>query len=230
MVTFSESDDLRGARFIGADLSGAVLRGVDLQGVEIESPWLFDAGNTLIVNGVDVLPYVDAELDRRFPGRAERRAADPDGLRAAWTAVEQTWTATLARAAAMPTGTVDASVQGEWSFAQTLRHLVHATDIWFGRTILELEDPFHPAGLRYDSPVQPTALSYAEILEVRSGRVAMVRDYLAEATPEILAEPRRNPHAPEKSVTVLSALHVILGEEWEHHRYAVRDLDALQTS
>jgi hypothetical protein len=28
--------------------------------------------------------------------------------------------------------------------------------------------------------------------------------------------------------TVLSCLHVILGEEWEHHRYAVRDLAAIE--
>ena len=29
-------------------------------------------------------PFVDAELNRRFPGRAEWRAVDPNGLRAAW--------------------------------------------------------------------------------------------------------------------------------------------------
>ena len=33
--------------------------------------------------GVDVVPLVEAELNRRFPGRADRRAADPDVLRAA---------------------------------------------------------------------------------------------------------------------------------------------------
>ena len=43
-----------------------------------------------------------------------------------------------------------------------------------------------------------------------------------------MAEERRNPHAPEHPETVLSCLHVILGEEWEHHRYAARDLDAIQ--
>ena len=32
------------------------------------------------------------------------------------------------------------------------------------------------------------------------------------------------PRIPE---TTLSCLHVILEEEWEHHRYAVRDLDAI---
>jgi hypothetical protein len=50
------------------------------------------------VNGVDVIPLVEAELNRRFPGRADRRAEDLDGLRAAW--------ATLERVAAMPAGTL----------------------------------------------------------------------------------------------------------------------------
>ena len=138
--------NLRGARFVGADLSGVVMRGVDVAGAEIDAPWLFDGENFLRVNGVDVIPFVDAELNRRFPGRAERRAADPDGLRAAWAALERTWAATLERVAAMPAGTVDISVGGEWSFAQTLRHLVMATDMWLRRAILEIEQPYHPIG------------------------------------------------------------------------------------
>lgn len=84
MAKFGRSDDLRvaefagvdlrGARFVGADLSGVVMRGVEMHGAEIDSPWLFDGENALYVNGVDVLPLVDAELNRRFPGRADRRA------------------------------------------------------------------------------------------------------------------------------------------------------------
>ena len=70
--------------------------------------------------------------------------------------------------------------------------------------------------------------SYAEVLEVRAGRVAMVRDFLATVTPEVLAATRSNPHAPDYQETTLSCLHTILDEEWEHHRYAVRDLDAIE--
>jgi hypothetical protein len=72
------------------------------------------------------------------------------------------------------------------------------------------------------------APAYAEVLEVRAARVAMVRDFLATVTADVLAATRRNPHAPECQETVLSCLHVILDEEWEHHRYAVRDLDAIE--
>jgi hypothetical protein len=229
--------DLRGARFIEADLSGVVMRGVRVEGADIDAPWLSDSESFLRVNGVDVIPFVEAELNRRFPGRAHRRAGDPDGLCAAWAALERTWSATLVRVAAMPAGTVDVSVGGEWSFAQTLRHLVLATDMWLGRAILEIEQPFHPIGLRhttaeadgFDKSVFATATPlYAEVLEARAGRVAMVRDFLASTTSGELAATRKNPHDPEHPETTLSCLRVILEEEWEHHRYAVRDLDAIE--
>jgi hypothetical protein len=247
MTTFTRTDDLRGARFadadltgarfVGCDLSGAVLRGVQVEGAEIDAPWLLEGDRGLVVNGVDVGPFVDAELNRRFPGRGDRRAGDPEGLGAAWAALERTWTATLQRAAAMPDGTVDVQVDGEWSLAQTLRHLVLATDMWLGRAILELDQPFHPLGLAdaslgeegFDMSVFTTQTpSYAEVLEARGDRVAMVHDFIAAATPDTLAEVRRNPHAPEYPESTLSCLHVILEEEWEHHRYAVRDLDAIE--
>ena len=246
MATFTRSDDLqgaeftdvnlRGARFVGADLSGVVMRGVEVAGADIDAPWL-PYGEFFRVNGVDVIPLVEAELNRRFPGRGDRRAGDPDALRAAWATLERTWAATLERVAAMPPGTVDISVGGEWSFAQTLRHLVLATDAWLGRAILEIDQPFHPIGqtspdaeddgfdmslLTADTP------SYAEVLEVREGRVAMVRDFLATVTPEDLAVTRKHPWSPEDQETTLSCLRVILEEEWEHHRYAVRDLDAIE--
>jgi hypothetical protein len=163
MVTFTRSDELReaefvgtdlsGARFVGANLSGVVMRGVDVQGADIDAPWLLEeGGGSLLVNSVDVAPFVEAELNRRFPGRSERRAADPEGLRAAWAALERAWAATLDRVAAMPAGTVDLPVGGEWSFAQTLRHLVLATDAWLGRAILGSEQPFHPMVWRTPAP------------------------------------------------------------------------------
>jgi hypothetical protein len=191
----------------------------------------------LVVNDVDVAPFVDAELDRRFPGRADRRATEPDGLRAAWAALERAWAATLARTDAMPAGSVDRSVDGEWSFAQTLRHLVLATDMWLGRAVLERDQPFHPYGLTdtsleeegFDSSVFATEPpSYAEVLEARAGRQAMVRDFLAGVTAEELAVSRTNPHDPDQPETTLSCLHVIFEEEWEHHRFAVRDLAAIE--
>lgn len=229
---------LRASRFVDCDLREVVVRGSEVADLEIDSPWLFEDGSRLLVNGVDVVPLVDAELNRLFPGRELRTAADPEALRVAWSALEAAWATTVQRAAAMAPGTVDASVDGEWSFAQTLRHLVMATDTWLGKAVLELEHPFHPAGLPNDddgggsaaydgsefSTAEPT---FDEVLQARADRQAMVTTFLASATDDTLAAPRRNPHAPEHARTVLSCLRTILEEEWEHHRYAVRDLDAL---
>ncbi len=193
------------------------MRAVDVQGADLDSPWLFDGESNLFVNGVDVIPLVEAELNRRFPGRADRRAADPDGLRGLGR-LERTWAATLERVAAMPAGTVDVSVDGEWSFAQTLRHLVMATDTWLGRAILEIERPFHPYGqpnAEYETDGNDMSVfttltpPYAHVLEVRAGRVAMVRDFLATVTPDELSATRKNPHNPDYQETILSGLHVI---------------------
>lgn len=85
----------------------------------------------------------------------------------------------------MPAGSVDVSVDGEWSFALTLRHLVMATDTWLGRAILEIDQPFHPIGRPHDDyeidgndmSVFTTATpSYDAVQEVRAGHVAIVRD------------------------------------------------------
>jgi hypothetical protein len=227
--------DLRDARFVDSDLSGVVMRGVDVAGADLDAPWLVDGGGVLLVNGVDVAPLVDAELDRRFPGRELRRAVTPEGLRTAWGAVEGTWAATVARAEALPDGAVDVRVGGEWSFAETLRHLVQATDIWVGRVVLGREDPLHPVGISYadrgpDDPAPATnpAAPYDEVLEARASRLGLVRELLARSTPELLAEDRRNPWSPQRSESVLGCLHVVLREEWEHHRFAVRDLALLE--
>ncbi|WP_298748584.1 DinB family protein [uncultured Serinicoccus sp.] len=170
------------------------------------------------------------------PGRALRRAEDPDGLRAAWAALETAWAGAVARAEGMPPGTVDVSVAGEWSFAQTLRHLVMATDTWLRRAVLELDEPYHPIGQPnveyaldgHDPAVfHETDPGWERVLQVRAERVAMVRDHLATVTTDDLQVPRRNPWAPAYPESTLSCLRTILEEEWEHLRFAQRDLDVI---
>jgi hypothetical protein len=220
--------DLRGARFTECDLSAVVMRGVEIAGMDIDAPWLSE-GPGLRVNGVDVAPFVEQELDRRFPGRSERRAESPAGLREAWTSVDRAWEAAIERAAALPAGSVDVRIDDEWSFSETLRHLVHGIDIWLGKGVLGLvEADFHPLGLGYGSRVSEAA-SYDDVLAARADRAAMVRDFLATVTDEVLDEERRNPHNPANAETVRHCLHVILREGWEHLRFALRDLDAVES-
>jgi hypothetical protein len=230
---------LRGARFTDCDLSGVVMRAVELRDVDIDAPWLLASETSVRINGVDVVPLVRAELERRFPGRALMTADDPDGLRRAWEAVERAWSGVLERVSTMPEGTVDVSVDGKWSFAQTQRHLVLATDIWLRGAVLHVEQPYHPLGLAFagaeqfgldmtvfDSGTPP----YDDVLRARADRVAAVRGFIDTVPSEDLARECRNPWDAERRETVLSCLHTILHEEWEHLRFAVRDLDSIASS
>lgn len=238
--------DLTGARFRKVQLNDAVFRMVDLSGVVMRDISLagaaIDGGEIdgLLINGVNVAPLVEAELTRREPARALRRAADPPGLRAAWTALERSWATSYDRATALPAGTVDISVAEEWSFAQTLRHLVFVTDAWLG-AILGEERPFHPWGVPFtdlpefldetvdigiDTEATP---SYAEVLDLRADRVARVRQLLSDVSPEGLAEECVGPVWERgERLSVRRCLWVVLAEECEHHRFAERDLDLIE--
>src|SRR6476619_4177826 len=100
--------DLRGSRFErvalsgteirAVDLSGAVMRGVELVDVDIHG----DVMN-MTVNGVDIGPLVNAELNRRYPDRAKMRPADPAGFGEAWEILERLWGQTVERARRLPT-------------------------------------------------------------------------------------------------------------------------------
>jgi len=239
--TPSRDDDFTGARFVRAsfkgatvrssDVSGMTMRGVDVDGLDIDSHDLFMG--RLVVNGVDVVPLVDAELDRRFPGRELQRAQTPEGLREGWVAVQAAWATTVADT---PAGLVDAHVEDEWSLAQTLRHLVLATDTWLRGGILRIEQPFHEIGQLFTGAAEmgvDTSVfrtdppPWEEVLAVRAGRQQMVTDFLAAVTPEELAEERADPWGFDWSPTVGDCVRVILEEEWAHLRYVRRDLALL---
>lgn len=219
--------NLKGAHFVESDLSDVVIRGCEISGMDIDAPWL-PFGKPLTINGVDVVAFVEGELNRRFPGRALWRATDLEGLRRAWQAVEDAWDAAIARAATLSAGAVDERVDGEWSFAETLRHLVHATDLWVSRSVLGWEPgAFHSLGLGYGLDGGDPA-PYDDVLAARAEKVALVRDLLAGATTELLEEPRTNPHHAEQPETVRSCVQVVMEESWEHLRFALRDLDAIE--
>lgn len=220
----------RGATFRGVDLTGVVMRSVDVGGLDLDSHDLEFA--PLLVNGVDVVPLVEAELDRRFPGRGLRKAQDPAGLREAWVAVQAAWAETVA---STPDALRDAHVPDEWSMTQTLRHLVLATDCWLRGAILRIEQPFHEIGqiftgaaeMGFDTSIfRADPPTWDEVLAVRAERQRMVTDFLATTTPEQLAEGRRDPWGSEGwTPTVGDCVRVVLEEEWAHLRYTRRDLE-----
>ena len=230
--------DLADAVFWGADLSGARFRDVNLTDVKISHAWLVNVEidalvDSMVINGVDVTAYVN-EHDPWYPLRTMIRPSDPEGMRAAWAALEDAWADTLERASAMPEDALHESVNGEWSFVQTLRHLVFAMDKWF--TVPILGAAFDPIGLPntgslefpwpgLDYDLRP---SLAEALAVRNDRAQRFRDFCASLTSDDFARTvdvlENGPHLLQE------CLFTVLEEEFWHNRYARRDLEELRAT
>jgi hypothetical protein len=234
-VASFEDQDLTDAEFRECDLTRARLIGVVMQDAAIDG-----LVTNLVVNGVEVTSYVEAELDRRFPVRLLIRSTDAADLRGAERQLRADWAATVARLRGMPEGSEHRHVGGEWSAVETLRHLVFVHDSWFRRCCLGSTQQFTAIGLASDFvPDQEEqgldrALtpSLDEVLAVRDEQVAELERWLMGLTSEDLcaaapvpAGPGWPPYARGKSV--LECLHVVLNEEWAHHGFCVRDLGLL---
>jgi hypothetical protein len=241
--------DLKGSRFTHVDLSETRIHDALLRDVRITGAWIQDlvieaaVDGTLLVNDVDVMPFVDAELNARHPGRETVfavREGDADAFRAAWAVDQAAWALTVARARRLPEEKLHERVGGEWSFIQTLRHLVFATESWVLRAIQGDPSPYHPLSLPFSEmgeiPGVPNDVearpSLDEVLALRADRVATVSQVIADLTDEQLAgmtevvEPVGYPES--QSFPVRRCLGAVVIEEWEHHLFANRDLATLE--
>ena len=244
MVEF-DNQDLSGSRFRHVDLSGSTFRNIDLSGarlvdvdlVDVEiSGWL----DNLRINEVDVAPLIEAELDRRHPDRAKMRPTDAAGFREAWAILERLWAGTVERARRLPPELLHERVHDEWSFIETLRHLLFATDAWVLRAFLGRPSPYDALDLPHtemgavpgvprDLEARPTL---EEVLALRADRVRTVREVFEGLTDEVLAghtEPVTAPGYPaSESYAVQRCLRAAVNEEWQHRLYAERDLAVLE--
>lgn len=239
-----ERVSLRGARMYGVDLTGTQIRGAMLHGSRMRGVELADVEidgelKNVVVNGVDIAPLVDAELNRRMPDRAKMRPDDSDGFRAAWAILERLWEDTVARARTFPEDALHRGVDEEWSFIETMRHLNFASAAWVGRMVLGDTSPWHRSdlpwdeapgwdGIPWDREARP---SLDEVLAVRRERQAMVRDVMQSLTDDRLASEvsRTEPGWPQlESFPYADCLRIVLNEEWEHRLYAERDLTVLE--
>lgn len=227
--------DLAGAVFWGADLTGATFRDVNLTDATISHAWLINMNidalvDRLVINGVDVTAYVN-DHDPWYPLRTMLRPTAPEAMLATADLLDTHWADTLRIAASLPADAAHASVGGEWSLVQTIRHLVFAIDKWFTSPVLG--QPFHPMGLpntgSRDFPwpglqyhLEP---SLADALAVRTDRLAKFRDHVGAAT---TAELERSVEILENGPhPVLECVYTVFEEEFWHLRYARRDLQAL---
>lgn len=238
-------DDLREARFEEVDLTGARFRNVDLTGATIRGALLKNVDiNGLIdnmrINEVDVGPLIEAELDRRHPERAKLHPSDADGFREAWAVIERSWPPTVERARRLPEALLHERVDGEWSFIETLRHLVFATDAWVRRAMLGIPEPYDALDLPHTEmdadpavPDDPDARpNVDEVLALRADRMRIVGGVMADLTDDVLGgmtDPIPAPgYPPAGTYPVRRCLQAVVVEEWEHRLYAERDLAVLE--
>jgi DinB family protein/pentapeptide repeat protein len=244
---YDQTDTFRGASFTQADFTGATFRDCDLRQVTITDSWLVDVRlsglvERMIVNDVDVTPYVTAELNRQHPERVQHEQMQTvDDHRAMWDTIERLWSDTLLRAGQLPESVLHERVEDGYSLSETLRHLTFAIDAWAGSTILEDPMPYHRLGVTFSGypPEDATSLglqlsarpSLTEAVEAHLSRMALVRGILDALTDTELERKCTRPPAPgypNEERTVRRCLRVIMWEECEHHRYAVRDLAVLE--
>lgn len=243
---YSQSDQFRGARIHLCDLAGLEIRDCEVDGLKIVDCYgsdIYLGGDfkRVVVNDVDVTAHVESELDRQHPLRARARTAQtPADYRDAWEALERQWGATIARARQLPEAKLHEQVDGEYSFVETQRHLLFASDAWLGSAVLEEEAPYHPWGLPSGGMPREAASAlgltldatptFDEVLGQRHLRMATMRHVVAGLTEaeldRVCSRKPADPY-PDQEYLVRRCLKVVLKEEAEHHRYAVRDLDVL---
>lgn len=228
----------RDVEFVEADFSGAKFRGVDFTNVTITDAWIRHVHisghiDQLSVNGVDVAEYVERTLNERHPERLLLAASDVAGLRSTWQGIEEFAQATLDIAMKLPPERFIESVDGEWTYRETLRHLIYATDRWITGPVLSEAAPFHrigmpnppvdavPSGL-FDLDMSP---SVDEVVGARRSRMDRVSDLLDQIDQSELERVVESPNGG--ATTVLNCLHVVFREEWWHNQYANRDLEVL---
>jgi hypothetical protein len=165
---------------------------------------------------------------------------DLAGLRTEWSRVKDRWQETDARARALGGDACNTRVADEWSYVETLRHLVFVTDAWVRRAVLGEARPYHREAL------PPTflpdlsslgidvaaAVTLDEALELRRDAQGVVDRVLGELDEDGLARVcDANPapgFPPQTTHAVLRCLKVVLNEELAHNQFAARDLAKLE--
>jgi hypothetical protein len=234
-------------RFVDQDLTGAEFRECLMSNTRFVGVVLQDADidglvTNLVVNGVEVTAYVEAELDRRHPVRLLLRSDQPTDLHEAHRRLVADWAATVERLRATP-GLEHQSANDEWSAVQTLRHLVFVHDSWFRRCCLGSTASFTPIGIGpseepyreahgLDLSLEP---SLGEVVAVREQQSAELEAWLGQVTAEQLdAEapvPDDDvwpPYARGRSVR--QCVGTVLNESFEHHGFCARDLAILESA
>jgi uncharacterized damage-inducible protein DinB len=237
-----QAPDLSGRDVADLGLDNARVRRISAVNARITGAFLLNASidgdfEGLTMNGVLVAPLIEAELKRQHPILARNDSQSAEALRAGIEDVYALWDELEARAAALDESQLHERVDEEWSFSETMRHLIYATDCWFRRGVLDEPQPFHAIGVTHseahgqvpgiDLEATPT---FAEVIAARRENQAAIRAYAATLTDENVNEQRMptGPGHPAGPVRVGAAFWVVVNEEFWHSTYAARDLSVLE--
>jgi uncharacterized damage-inducible protein DinB len=162
---------------------------------------------------------------------------DAAAFRSTWAEAQQRWAETVDKARTLDEELLHERVDGEWSFVQTLRHLLFVTDSWVSRGVLGERNPWHhldlpPTGMTRvkglaDADVR---VDLAEVLALRGERTKMVDRVMEALTDKELDEERRclgAGHPKAGLWAVRRCLAAQVNEEWRHRDFAERDLAKL---
>ena len=229
-----EDQDLSESVFWGVNLKGTLFRDADFAGshffhVSMANVSVDGVINGLVVNGVDVTDYVNSH-DRWYPLRNQLSPEDEDGLRHTWSQLVAEWNTLYEFVEALPAGATEVSVDGEWSFRDTLRHMVFVHDKWFNWPFLG-ERSFDAIGLPntgsqgfawpgLDLAAEP---SFDEVIAQRRLHVESFGRYLDGL--ELARLPKEVEILENGVVPSVMCFHAVLEEEFEHLRYAWRDIE-----
>lgn len=230
-----EDQDLSDAIFWAVDLRRTRFRDVDFTGVRTQHVILCDVEfdgtiDSVVINGVDVTDYVNRH-DPWQPLRSMQEPVTADEVRRSWTAFTQAWDDTIAQALTLPAALCAVSVDGEWSFTETLRHLLFVADKWVLGPVAG--GAWSPIGLPnsgsadFDWPnIDPTSSpTMDDVLTARQGQIAALSALATTMDDARLAG--EVTVLENGSATVRDCWHVLFEEAFEHLRYARRDLDQL---
>lgn len=233
-----------GAEFEDQDLSASVFWGVNLKGTLFRDAAFDDSRffhvsmanvsvdgviDGLVVNGVDVTAFVNSN-DRWYPLRNQLSPDDEEGIRRAWSQLVAEWNSLYEFVKVLPEAVTNVSVKGEWSLRDTLRHMVFVHDKWFNWPLLGKRS-FEAIGLPntgsqgnewpgLDLASEPR---FDEVFAQRRTQVESLGRYLdgLELT-QLLNEVEILENGVVPSVM---CFHAVLEEEFEHLRYAWRDIE-----
>ena len=238
-----QGPNLAGKDVRDINFEGARLRNVNLHNAHVTGAWMEGARidgdfEGLLMNGVEVAPLIEAEIERTHPVLKQLRTLrTADDLRANLETAFGIWDELIARASALDESVVHERVDEEWSFSETVRHLVYATDAWFRHGVLDLPQPYHAIAVSHseatghdpgiDLDAKPT---FAEVVAVWRENQAEMRNFASGLRDDDLKreqEPTASAGHPYGKHSIRTCFWVINNEAYWHSTYAARDLDAL---